>query len=392
MLMSPPVLLLALFLLLLLACGPSSASTLIDAWQAEQQPTSPGRLPSASDCLRTYADSIFANDGRTLNSSYTTAAQIGPTRLRSSLPPPSAALGAAGETALTVGELVEGTLPSYGDMAYFSYKPAALNTPFDLFVSFGGCDSGYCDIHVLMSGEAFANFSTATWDAHYSTALRFDSSHPLSCEYRNLPLDSCEYHYTLYTYSAEQRYSVVITSPPAGVPQLTSGRAQNGTLGGGGSAYYYITNGALEDVMVFALTATEGDCDLYVSTTTERPGPDEYTWSSVDDGDDLVVVNGSTAGPGGRRGMYYFLGVHNKRASSSSAYSLVGSGYSTSGDPLYNAGYLTADVSQRDYAMAGTYRYYYVYVEGVWPVMTITLDSMRGDADMSASNSTQPAF
>ena len=369
-------------LLLVSACELSSASTLVDHWQAEPQPTPPGRFLSTPDCPRAHSHSAHSAADRAINNSATTT----PTRLQLSsnfsLPLQSAALGAAGETALMLGAFIDGTLRLADDYAYFSYRPAALNAPFDLFLDIGGCETSYCDIHVLTNGEPFADVYNATREWHYSTALRFDSSSPFSCEARSVPLEDCEYHFSLQTWSDAQRYSIVVTAPPASVAQLTSGRAQEGTVDGGAAAYFFLTNGALEDVMVFALTATQGDCDLYVSTTTERPGPDEYTWSSVDDGDDLVVVNGSTAGPGGRRGMYYFLGVHNKRASSSSAYSLVGSGYSTSGDPLYNAGYLTADVSQRDYAMAGTYRYYYVSAEGVWPVMTITLDSLRGDADM----------
>ena len=366
-------------LLLVSLCALSHASPMFDDhWQ----PTAPGRLPTSAEYYHgSTIDPASQADGTLNSTSWPSLAPSSPQQLSSSL-----ILRDAGETDVKAGEFVSGTLPESASMHYFSYKPTALNVPFDLFVGIGSCAVTYCDIHVLMNGSPFASSLNATYSWHYYSAIRIDSAHPLSCEYRNIPLADCVYHYTLQAWSTNQQYYTVVMTPPAGVAELTSGQTQSGTLDGGASAYYYVTNGAVEDVMVFALTVTAGDCDLYVSTTTMFPGPTNYTWSSVDDGDDLIVVNGTTAGPSGRPGLYYYVGVYNKRSSSSSSYSVVGSGYSTSGNPLENAWYLQADVPQRDYAMANTYRYYYLYVQGVWPEMTVTLDSLRGDADMSAWN------
>ena len=292
----------------------------------------------------------------------------------------------AGETDIMMGEYASGVLADSTSTHHFSFTPASLNAPIDIFVGVESCQSPYtfCDIRVLMNGSPFASATNATYSWYYYTNIRIDSSHPLSCQYRNLPLANCTYHFTLQAYTAQTntRYFTTVMSPPAGVAELTSGRTQTGSLAGGASAYYYVTNGELREIMVFALTVTAGECDLYVSTSVQRPGPGNSTWSSRDDGDDLVIVNGTRAGAGGRPGTYYYVGVVNTRSTSSS-YSIVGSSYTTTGNPLDNAWYLTEDKAQKDWAMASTYRYYYFYVEGDWPTMTITLDSVRGDADMS---------
>ena len=366
-----------LLLLLLSLCAALASSSLLDNhWK----PASIGRLPSSTDCQHEPTSNLTAGVDTAMGpSALSTAHSV------SKQSHALARLEDAGETEVKTGEFVWGTMPTYGTYHYFSYKPASLNVPLDIFVGIGSCDNGggfYCDIHLLMNGSPFANADNATYHWHYSTSIRIDSSHPLSCEYRNIPLSSCVYHYSLYSYSTNQQYFTTIMLPPPGVAELRSGITQTGTLDGGASAYYYVVNGALEDIMVFALTVTAGECDLYVSITTSQPGPNNFTWSSRYDGDDLVIINGTNIGPGGSPGIYYFVGVHNSRSTRSS-YAVVGSGYSVTGSPLDNAWYLQADTTQKDYAMANTYRYYYIYVEGVWPMMTITLDSLQGDADMS---------
>ena len=195
---------------------------------------------------------------------------------------------ATGETELSTGAFVSGTLALYGDYMFLSYKPTSLDMPFDIFVGVGECSGRYvnCDIHVLMNGSPFAVDANATYNWHYSSNIRIDSAHPLSCSYRNVPLAECEYHYTLMSRADDQQYFTTVMTPPSGLAQLLSGSTQSGTLDGGQSAFFFIANGALNDIIVLALTVTDGDCDLYVSTTIERPGPNNYTWSSRDDGDD----------------------------------------------------------------------------------------------------------
>ena len=291
-----------------------------------------------------------------------------------------------GETAIAMGEFVYGTLPDWDTLHFFSYKPAALNVPFDIFVGAIACLDMWCNVDVLMNGSPFPTDFNATWGWSGPISIRFDSAHSLSCEYRNIPLADCEYHYSLWSFSSGLQYFTTVMIPPSGIQEVVSGVETIGTLVGGAYEHYYITNGQGTEIMIFALTATVGDCDLYVSTTSERPGPSNYTWSSVDEGDDVVIVNGTTAGPGGDRGVYYYVGVYNNRTASSSSCSLISSGYTISGNPLTNAWFLRPDYAQEDYAMANTYRYYLMNIEGVWPNgITITLASMRGDADMSAS-------
>ena len=373
----------SVLLLLLLAslCALSHASTLEGHWQ----PSLPGRLPTSADHYHGEMVDPAAQGEVTVNTSWSNTAWQSSSITRPASLHSTMVLREEGETEVKAGVFVSGTMVDYNSYRFFSYKPASLNVPFDIFVGIGSCDfPGSCDIHVLMNDSPFAVSLNATYTWHYSSAIRIDSAHPLSCEFRNVPLASCQYHYTLVTYVENQEFFTTVMNPPPGIAELRSGISQSGTLDGGATAWYYVTNGVLEEIMIFALTATVGNCDLYVSTTIERPTPDNYTWSSADYGDDVIIVNGTKAGPGGRPGLYYYIGVYNTRLASSS-YSIVGSGYSTSGVPLDNAWYLQADLPQQDYAMANTYRYYYLYIQGVWPTMTITLDSSRGDADIYAN-------
>ena len=376
-------------LLLALLCGPTSASLLGD-WRQSAVDGMPGRLPTSADWHQWAMTEPAAPSGEdsVQNISWPTGMSHSGRKqgwLRTSVAQTAAVLGDPGESEVKVGEYVYGTLNGYGTYSYFTYKPTSLNVPWDIFVGMGSCADIFCYIIVYMSGNAFPVSSNSSHSWWYDSAIRINSAHPLSCEYRNIPLADCEYHYSLMSYYGEQPYFTTIAVPPSDIAELSTGISWRGTLDEGASAYFFIANGALNDIMILALTVTDGDCDLYVSTTIERPGPTNYTWSSRDDGDDLVIINGTRTGPGGRPGLYYFVGVHS-RPSSSSSYSIVGSGYSI-GNPLANAWYIYADTPQRDYAMANTYRYYYVWVDGMWPQMTITLDSLRGDADMSAWHS-----
>ena len=399
--------LLLLLLLLVSLCGLSHSSpdkADMQHWQLER-PTSlaafdPAVCPhrgAVSDQV-VEGGSVVSNNwqpgseptaGRQLGMQTSSLTQLRPAALR------SAALGVEGEAAITPGTYLSGYLETADTYHYFAYKPSALNLPFDIFVGIGSCGAvsgSVCDIHVYMNGSPFPVSANATFDWHYYNSIRIDSAHPMSCEYRNVPLDSCEYHYSLRAWNSDQQYETAVMLPPSGLAEMRSGITLTGTLDGGAYSHYYLINGAVRDIMIFALTATVGDCDLYVSTISERPGPSNYTWSSVDEGDDVVIVNGTTAGPEGRAGLYYFIGVYNKRTTSSSSYSIIGSGYNTRGSPGDNYWYVEPDLPQKDYAMANSFRYYYVYISGVWPKgMLVTLASMRGDADMSASQPPLPA-
>ena len=301
------------------------------------------------------------------------------------------ALGVDGQTALVKDQWVTGEIPGGSDpFLFFTYRPSALNVPIYILGKPGWCGLYECYIVVLIGPGPYTRWDNATWAEllPYPTRIGGDNSAwgLQTCEDRNIPLADCVYYISLvnddgYYTNLPSPFTLIVSEAPVGVDELVSGVSQSSTLPASGAAYSFLTNGQLRDVLIFALTVHWGDADLYISTTNRQPGPSSYDWRSTDTGDDLVIVNATMKSVNGHPPLYYFIGVHNKLTSNASRYDLIGSAY-TSSPSTNTAWYLSFDYPQRDYAMANTYRYYYAYVSGVMSGLTITLQSLRGNADL----------
>ena len=284
------------------------------------------------------------------------------------------------EVPLSRGQLVSGFLPQSSPYADFSYRPSALNVPIDIFSAAGRCQPSQCDVHLLLAQSPSPRPENYTYwaDYHLPSPVRITSNSPWSCEALGTPLADCVYHFTLYAWLNQEvnAYSLMVDETPVGLNELASGRLTSATLPAGGVDYLYLKNSGLRGVLTFGLEVLWGDADLYISTTNRQPGPASYQWKSDDLGDDLIFVNDSATTP------YFYIGVFNKLSSNSSRYALIGSGYSNDGIPAEDSWYLDWNVPQKDYAMASTYRYYTFYIDGYQDSLSVTLRSLRGNADL----------
>ena len=288
-------------------------------------------------------------------------------------------------TALSRGQPLAGFISSAGTGQLYTYRPSSPSARVDIVVRTTSLtDFSTWSAEVFVDYFPWPQHTVASFPYSYGPSVaysRIDPTDPSSGQYtclqRQVPQQDCVYYILAYSHSDNMSYTVVATEAPSDIAPLQSGLALNGSVSGSSPQYAFFTNYAGVQYLVFALTVSSGDCDLYISTLSARPGPGNSQWSSVDEGDDLLIVSAGSE----QASSYYYTAVQRKDGSAQTcAYSLLASSYSPV--PQDSMIYLTEDAAQKDVAMAGTYRYYYFYVTGIWSRLVVTLDSLRGDADI----------
>ena len=294
-----------------------------------------------------------------------------------------------GTRALLQGAMVLDVLGSAYSYHFYSYRPSTITAPVDVILV-ERCP-GFCHLHLIFSPLPLqvVNYQSPQQRILEGPAhVRIAPNDPWSCATRNLPLDACVYYFTVDNWQPNVPYALIAQQPPA-MPELPPGQPTTLTLPPGGASHLFLLNSLLHSVVTLALSVGSGDCDLFVSAVNRAPSASNSSWRSDDAGDDVVAIDASV-NPLPSRVLYYFVGVVNKLTSASSTCTIIGGGYSAD-SASESAWYLTEGKAQPDVALANTFRYYVIYLGGVWDVVTITLDSLRGDADLYVNIGSHPS-
>ena len=278
------------------------------------------------------------------------------------------------------GVTIPGTVTA-GQYNYYAFRPSNISAAIDISITrFGGGMYVYLSDNIPQprAGASNSTFLYTTTNMYYKITP-VATPRGLSCRSRNIidPLDCVLYigitNYNTSALSDITSYNLLITQP-GDVTSLIDRNAQIGQVGARETHQYIYTNQQLTPArtIVFAVTASVGDVDIYVATTPNA-GPSNFVRSSTGSGDDVVVFPLSNQ-------LYYYIAVVNK-LNSSSQYSLLGRGY-VPGVPGNGAWTLQADTSFNDFCGANDYSYYYFYVDGSWPTLTISVTARIGDPDI----------
>ena len=284
-------------------------------------------------------------------------------------------------TPLLRGVMVLDTLTADRTTRQYTYRPSSVQAPVDV-VLVSGCPTCRYHFHLFIStspNPVYGSVGPVSMTSEGPARLRIAPTDALSCNARNLPLDACVYYIAVDNWQVNVAYAIAVHEPPV-LAQLASGVATTVTVPAGGASYLYLINALLSDTVTLLLTVNSGDCDLFVSASNPAPSASNSTWRSDDVGDDLIAINAALS-PLQSRPLYYYLGVVNKLPSASSTCTVIGSAYSSS-NPSASFWSLGEGRAQRDVALANSFRYYLIYLTGVWDLVTITLSSLRGDADV----------
>ena len=281
------------------------------------------------------------------------------------------------------GVTIPGTV-SYGQYNFYAFRPANISAAIDFSITrFGGglymVLSDTVPQPRLIAGQWNLSYLATTTNVYYRIPS-VATPRGLSCRSRGIvdPLQ-CVIYIGITNYngtvglSDTTSYNMLVTQP-GDVTALVDRGVQIGSLAAREIHQYMYVNQQLTPArtLVFAVTATVGDVDIYVATTPNA-GPTNYIRSSTGAGDDVIVLPASNQ-------LYSYIGVVNK-LNSTSQYSLLGRGY-VPGIPGNGAWTLQADQSFNDFCGKDDYSYYFFSVQGSWPTLTISVSARIGDPDI----------
>ena len=280
-------------------------------------------------------------------------------------------------TALTSGVPQPGVVAS-GSYNYYTYRPTNISQTIDFTIArLDGSPWLLVSPWTTEPTTTRTNISVTLPNTNLFFSL--NTANAYSCRARGITLlEQCVYYIGVTNNpatSTSASLSYVLTVDQRGdVTQLVARQPIIGSVAPRATHQYMFLNTPANPLttVVFAVTASSGDVDIYVSTTPEA-GPSNYLRASTLGGDDVIVITGATA-------TTYYIGVVNK-LNSTSQYTVLGRSY-IPGQVGVGAVTLSADQSYNDFCGRNDYSYYYFFVDGAWPSLTISVNARLGDPDI----------
>eukprot|EP00741_Cyanophora_paradoxa_P023646 tig00021608_g22840.t1 len=172
---------------------------------------------------------------------------------------------------------------------------------------------------------------------------------------------------------------IAVLSAPAPT-LLKEGTPTAGAVAGGEYAFYKFHVPNLEHHLRVEVKARQGDPNVYISTSTEKPTVSDATWRSESAGDDLLVI--PTSDPHFKPGYFYFGII---------GYGARETAFEITCSTARGHGQLVAlhpGVPVSGQVLQGQYKYYRVRAVDV-VFLKVSLEVRSGDADLFISNRTE---
>ena len=286
--------------------------------------------------------------------------------------------GSVGSIFLEQNKAVPGVVTG-GQYDFYRYRPTNLSLPIDVSIMRLDGGSPYVAIstNVEQPVHTVGLYNSSWLGSTAGLVFRLPATSFFACLPRNVSLANCIYYFGLTNYPvtgtpASLTYSIQVGQPGDVTSLYDRVVQQSQLLGGEIYRYMYLNNLGAGRTLVFAVTPSVGDVDIYVSTTPDA-GPGNSQWSSAGSGDDVISIRNAAA-------LYYYVAVKNK-LNSTSVYSVFGRSYNPNA-PGSGALSIIADQSYNDIAASGTYTYYQFSIVGTWPTLVITINARLGDPDI----------